>query len=215
MIRGLALAGALLAIGAGCTKKDPPPITERWTDDFERSAIGDDYRATSDAYRIANGALGTKGAYNHPLWLRKQLPRDVVVELDAWSTTPDGDIKVELFGDGTSHATSKGAYTASGYVFVFGGWGNSKSILARRDEHGEVGVDLVERTAPKVEPGKRYHWKIVRVGQQVDWYVDDMATPFLSFTDPDPLEGDGHQYFGFNNWESDSWFDDLVIAPAP
>lgn len=209
------LAVALVALAAlGCSKKEPAPITARWTDDFERAQVGDDYHATSNAYELVNGALSAQGAYNHPLWLKKKLPRDVVVELDVWSNTPDGDIKVELFGDGESHATSKGAYTATGYVFVFGGWNNSKSILARRDEHGVVGTDLVERTSPKVEPERRYHWKIVRRGGQVDWFIDDMQTPFLSFTDPEPLAGAGHEYFGVNNWQSDSWFDDLVITPA-
>lgn len=210
-----AIASALVSILVGCKKDEPPPITDRWTDDFERAHLGDDYRATSDVYRLTNGALNAKGAYNHPLWLRKKLPRDVVIELDIWSSSPDGDIKVEFFGDGKSHATDKGAYTATGYVAVMGGWSNSKSILARRDEHGVVGEDLVERTRPKVEVGKRYHWKIVRNGGRVDWYVDDMETPFLSFEDDEPLAGSGHEYFGFNNWESDAWFDNLVIAPTP
>ena len=37
--------------------------------------------------------------------------------------------------------------------------------------------------------------------------------PFLVYDDPHPLEGAGHEYFGFNNWETDTWFDNLVISP--
>jgi hypothetical protein len=205
------VAAALAATFAlGCKVKDPPPVTERWTDDFERRSLGGDYYKTGGGYRIVDGVLSTQDSYNHPLWLRKKLPRDVMIELDAWSESPAGDIKVEVFGDGTSRARDKGAYTASGYVLIMGGWNNSKSMLAKRNEHGR---ELVERVQPKVEIGKRYRWRIVREGNTIDWYVDDMETPFLTYTDPRPLEGPGHEYFGFNNWESQVRFDNLVITP--
>ena len=60
---------------------------------------------------------------------------------------------------------------------------------------------------------QRYKWRIVRNGKTIDWFVDDMTTPFLSLTDEAPLSGKGHQHFGVNNWESDTWFDNLVITP--
>lgn len=209
----VAFVAAFVALGAlaGCKVKDPPPIGDQvFTDDFERNRIGGNYYKTGGNYEVVDGELHVKGAYNHPLWLRKKLPRDVEIELDVRGESPDGDLKVEVFGDGTTHARDKGAYTASGYMFIHGGWSNSKSILARRDEHGK---EMAQRTQPRVEPGKTYHWKIVRKGNQVDWYVDDMDTPFLSYTDKDPLAGPGHEYFGFNNWESDAYFDNLVIRP--
>jgi hypothetical protein len=204
-----------IALAAGaCSNKagpEPPGITEKWTDDFERAVPGKDWHATSqDAYRVSDGALNARGAVNHPLWLRKKLPRDATIEFDTWSNSDAGDIKVEAWGDGTSHAKDRGQYTSSGYVFVMGGWGNSKSILAKGNEHGK---DVVQRVQPKVVVGQKYHWKIVRKGGRVEWFVDDMTTPFLAFDDPQPLEGAGHEYFAINNWESDLWFDNLVITP--
>ena len=216
MIRAAFAALLSLSIaGAACGKKKDdmpagPKIEAPFSDDFERVVLGDSYHPTAENYHIKDGALSAKGAYNHPLWLRMRLPDDVSIEFDCWSGSPDGDIKVEFFGDGRSHATHKGAYKATGYVAVMGGWSNSKSILAKRDEHGK---ELSQRTAPKVEVGKRYHWKITRKGGAVSWYVDDMNTPFLSYQDSAPLSGKGHEYFGINNWESDSWFDNLRIAP--
>jgi hypothetical protein len=65
----------------------------------------------------------------------------------------------------------------------------------------------------KVQPTRHYHWRIERVGKQLKWFVDDMQTPFLVLDDPAPLEAQGHEYFGFNNWETDTWFDNLVITP--
>ena len=203
-----ALALATLALASGCKVKDPPPIKERWADDFERSSIGPSYYASGDGYGVAKGALSAKGAYNHPLWLRRKLPRDVRIELVAWSTEPRGDIKVEVFGDGRSYDPDKGAYLATGYELIFGGWGNSRSIIARLDEHAP---DVKARADVKVVPDQRYRWKIERQGKQLRWSIDDQ--PFLDLDDPRPLEAGGHEYFGFNNWETDTWFDNLVITP--
>jgi len=199
-----------LALAAACKVQDPPPVTAAWTDPFERDDPGSNYYQTGDGYRIEHGALNAKGAHNKPLWLRKKLPRNVQLELTVWSNSPDGDIKIELAGDGSTFDPDQGSYTATGYVLVFGGWKNSKSILARQNEHGQ---DLVSRTAPRVEPGRKYKYKIVRQGNAITWFIDDMATPFLRYDDPRPLVGAGHEYFGFNNWEADTWFDDLVITP--
>jgi hypothetical protein len=193
---------------ASCKQPDPPPIGDEFTDDFARDAIGGNYVATADVYRLKDGRLNVSKGYNHPLWLRKKLPPDAVVELDVSSMSPEGDIKLELYGDGETYARDRGAYTASGYVFIMGGWGNSKSQIARGDEHGG---DVKSRSEPRVERGKTYHWKIVRQGGHIDWFVDDLTTPFLTYDDNRPFTGPGHEYLGFNNWESDLWFDNLVV----
>ena len=68
-------------------------------------------------------------------------------------------------------------------------------------------------TEPKIVANQHYHWRIERRRNAITWFVDDLATPFLRYEDPRPLDGAGHEYFGFNNWETDTWFDNLVIAP--
>ena len=35
----------------------------------------------------------------------------------------------------------------------------------------------------------------------------------LTFYDPAPLAGPGHDRFAFNNWASRAYFDDLAIEP--
>jgi hypothetical protein len=197
-------------IFAACKVKDPPPIKDEWRDDFARDDIGGNYWATGGGYHVKSGALNAKGAHNHPLWLRAKIPRDVRVDLEVWSTEQRGDIKIELFGDGKSYDPDGGAYMATGYEVIFGGWYNSKSIIARLDEHGK---DVTQRVEPKVVPNQHYKWRLERKANQLTWFIDDMTSPFLQLVDPRPLEGMGHEYLGFNNWETDTWFDNLVITP--
>ena len=199
----------VLALLGGCKVRERPPITAPWTFDFTEG-LAEEFYGTGDGYQVKDGVLSAHGAHNHPLWLRRKLPHDVRIELDCWSTEPRGDIKVEVFGDGHSYDPDGGRYTATGYEVIFGGWYNAKSIIARLDEHGS---EMKERTEPKVVPNRHYHWKIERKRNTITWFVDDMTSPFLQYEDPKTLEGNGHEYFAFNNWETDTWFDNLVISP--
>jgi hypothetical protein len=127
------------------------------------------------------------------------------------SKSQAGDIKIELWGDGESFATEKGAYTSTGYVFIFGGWHNSLSVLCRMQEHDQG--RKAERADVRVQPGRTYHWTVTRRGGTIDWKID--GQPFLSWTDPEPLAGTGHEYLGINDWEAAVTFDNLSIRPAP
>jgi Farnesoic acid 0-methyl transferase len=204
----LALCAFALSLVA-CKVRELPPIDQSYADSFDEPRISGDYHPTGTGYRVVDGALNAHGAHNHPLWLARKLPPgNVQIDVDVWSASPDGDIKLELFGDGTSFDPDGNRYTATSYVVVFGAWKNSRSIIARLDEHGK---DIVARTDIKVVANRRYHWRLVRTAGTLDWYVDDLTTPFLHYVDPVPLLGPGHEYFGFDNWETDTYFDNLVI----
>jgi hypothetical protein len=192
----------------GCTPQGHPSIgSGGFTDDFDREELGDHWHNTGGPYRLDEGQLHVRGARNKPLWLRRTLPRDVRIEVDARSESPEGDIKVELFGDGVSKATTE-SYTATGYVVILGGWGNTLNVLARMDEHG---ADRVVGPRRRVEPGTTYRLRIDRQGPTLSVYLD--GDKLMEMADDAPLEGRGHEHFGFNNWESDVWFDNLVIKP--
>lgn len=206
-----ALLGLLLiTFCAACKPKPPTGGAVLFSDAFDRAADsewGSDYRNTAPpgVYRLDGGALAVRGAFNHPLWLTRELPSDVVVELDAWSDSPDGDIKVELFGDGQSFAQSV-SYTSTGYVFIHGGWKNSLSALCRQDEHA---ADRRVRNDIKVVPGTRYHYQIARRGSRIEWFINGELA--LELDDPAPLQGPGHRFFGFNNWQTPVHFDNLRV----
>jgi len=206
-----------------------------YTDDFSRrETVEEHYWNSGGHWRVINGELLSPGVRNNPLWLKAKLPNDVAVEFDVRSQSPEGDIKAEIFGNGSDHA--------SGYVLIHGGWGNSVSVIARLDEHGtplteiqrEADKRAAERKLPsnkpedtgvfkkdthlrveaqpyKVEIGRTYHWRIERRGSLLSWFID--GKPFMSFDDPFPLTGKGHDRFGFSSWEADLFFDNLKIQP--
>ena len=219
-------ASSLVALTAlaGCHDPAPPPppdpeLGSGFVDRFDRAAPGADYRDTAGdgVYRIERGELVFAHAHNHPLWLARALPHDVRVEFDAASRSPDGDVKVELFGDGYRHESEDAVakdliYAASGYVLIFGGWRNARSVIVRQDEHAwehDRGVPL--RTSPRVVAGQTYHWTITRRGGHLDWQID--GRPFLAWDDPQPLAGPGQDHFAFDGWDTECVFDNLVITP--
>lgn len=203
------LTAALLA-GAcdGCTPQGDPAVpSDGFEDDFERNQLGEVYNNTGGPYSVRDGMLRVKGARNKPLWLERTLPRDVRIEFDARSDSPEGDIKVEVYGDGVSKAESE-SYTATSYVVILGGWGNSVNAIARLDEHGD---DRVTKRGPKIEQGKTYHVKIERQDDTLTVWLD--GDELMKMKDDEPLQGRGHDHFAFNNWESEVWFDNLSIEP--
>jgi hypothetical protein len=197
---------------------EDPRLTEAFTDDFERAELGPDYAPTAAVWRIEAGRLCGRGARNRPVWLRRRLPPNVRVEFDGSSGSRDGDIKVELFGDGRSRARSRSYIDATSYIVVFGGFKNSLHVLARLDEHGAdrrelaLARDAADARSKPVEANRRYRFKLERLdGETLHWFVD--GVPVLRFADPEPLRGEGHEYFAFNDWEAPVCFDNLVIYP--
>ena len=198
----------LALLVASCTPQGDPGLgAQGFRDTFDRTELGDDWNNTGASYAIRDGQLRIKGARNKPLWLKRTLPHDVRVEFDVRSESPEGDIKVELFGDGVSKA-EKLSYTATGYVIIFGGWNNTRNELARMNEHAD---DRVVGPTYKVVQGKTYPMKIERRGATIKVWVGDHE--LLSMTDAHPLWGAGHDHFGFNDWQSELWFDNLRITP--
>jgi hypothetical protein len=208
-----ALALSLTLPACVCEERSTDPVigAAGFTDDFERTELGSAWNNTGanqdGTWRIENGALTVRDAHNHPLWLARVLPRDVRIEYEVRSMSPEGDIKCEVFGDGRS-AAIEASYTATSYVVIFGGWGNQLDVLARLNEHGE---DRVEHPTRRVIPGQTYRMRVERRGQVITAWVDDQE--FLTMTDPDPLEGAGHDHFAFNDWESELVIDNVRITP--
>lgn len=191
---------------------------EPFADNFDRAELGPDYLALSPAWKIVGNKVCVRGARNRGLWLQRRLPVNARIEFDAVAEAPEGDIKVEVWGDGVTGATASSYSNATSYLVIFGGWKNSKHVLARLDEHGDDRVELDvepgsddERQRP-IEAGQPYHVRIERAdGKTLRVYNNDLL--YHELTDEEPLTGQGHEFFGFNDWNAPVCFDNLKVTP--
>lgn len=213
----------LLLVAPGCKKRpcshDVPARlgltggTLLFEEDFEQGLSA--WTTTSKNWRIEDGRLfsGDKPNDNQGLWLTSQaLPANVRIEFEAVSVKGnnpqfEGDVKVEFGGKDQVHA--------SGYIIIFGGWKNTVNAIAKGDEHGDgrLAVDSVR----KVKEGVAYRLTIVRLDNEVKWYISELSADKKGGTEPElllqvrddapALGGD----FGFNNWNSRVYFDKLSL----
>jgi hypothetical protein len=191
----------VLCLLGACSKSSPPAaaLSEGFEDLFERAHIGPNYSKYGGTWNIDQGVLTSHGDRNIPLWLNRQLPANVKIDVDVWSTSVAVDMKIELFGDGIKHE--------SGYIIIFGGWKNKITAIARLDEHEKRRKD--KKT--KWKKGQKYHWTIQRQGNELQFLVDDKL--IVKYNDANPLKGPGHDRLGFTNWESVVHYDNLKITP--
>jgi len=171
-------------------------------------------------WHVEGGRLCGEHAKNHGIWLKRTLPPNARIEFDAVSEAADGDLKAEYWGDGRSYATALSYTNATSYLTIFGGWHNTFHVLARINEHAtdrkEITVDK-NSDDPREKPamaGQLYHFKVERNdGKTVRWWVD--GNEMLTYPDPVPLAGLGHDHFGFNDWDVKVCFDNVHVAPLP
>ena len=222
---GLALAlgseGGSSEGGAEAGMKAAREGVDAGANPIDRGNLGPNWvQIKTSAWRVENGKLCGQGAKNHPIWLNRTLPVNARIEFDVTGSSDDGDLKAESWGDGTSYATGSSYTNATSYLTILGGWKNSIHALARLNEHGtdrkEIHVDK-DSDDPRQRPAQRgqtYHFKIERNdGKTVRWSVDGIE--FLTWNDPSPLAGQGHDHFGFNEWEAKVCFDNVKVTPLP
>ncbi|MBI2372652.1 MAG: hypothetical protein HYV07_01505 [Deltaproteobacteria bacterium] len=194
------LATLGLVAGLASCRPSESLLKAPYSDDFNRAELGPNWYPSGGHWVTRDGYAYSNGANNAPCFLKVTLPRDVVVEVDVMSETPDVDAKVELMTNGLAHA--------SGYVFIFGGWSNKTSAIARLDEHG---ADRKDRQPTGAVGSRTYRWRIEKQGGSIRWLVD--GVPYLSFEDRAPLDGPGHDRFALSNWQNRVRWDNLAIWP--
>ena len=185
----------------------------------EKSNLGPNWvQIKTSAWKIAGGKLCVENAHNHGVWLNRTLPVNARIEWDATPYSEDGDLKAELWGDGSSYATGTSYTNATSYLVILGGWKNTLQVMARLNEHGadrkeiKIDKDADDPTQRPVQKGQTYHFKVERTdGKTVKWSVD--GVDYFSWNDPAPLAGQGHDHFGFNEWEVKVCFDNVKVTP--
>jgi hypothetical protein len=195
-----------------------PPIVAVWEDTFDRAELGPDWVSLSPTWKVTNGRLCGRGARNKGVWLQRKLPLNARIEFDAFAESAEGDLKVELWGDGASGATSTSYTNATSYLAILGGWKNTKHVLARLNEHGEDRLEIDvdpnsdDERMRAIAPGQAYHFKVERAdGKKVEWSVNGVV--YFDLADREPLSGAGHEHLGFNDWDAPVCFDNLKVTP--
>ena len=199
----------LLSIGLvffSCKSAEIEPVKQHtliFSDDFSGTVLSKKWQrgvgeGGKGKWVVENNSLNIQNAKNDPLWLDVPLPKNFRIEFEAQALSTDGDIKVEVLGDGKNHA--------SGYVIIFGGWKNKLDVIARLDEHGK---DRKEQPTLKVVKGKVYNVTISRSDQRLVWSID--GKEHMSYLDKNPLGGNLHSKFAFSNWTAPLRFSKLRI----
>ena len=196
-----------------------PLLTTAFEDKFDRASIGSDWLAAAPGvWEIKEGKLCGHNARNRGIWLLRTLPTNARIEFDAVSSSTEGDLKAEYWGDGRSGATTVSYNNATSYLTIFGGWKNTLHVLARINEHAPdrlqvaLSNDAIEEREKPVAAGRNYGFKVERAdGKTVSWWVDGVLIHRLE--DKQPLLGEGHDHFGFNDWEVGVCFDNVKITP--
>lgn len=182
---------------SSCRLPDPKEQIHFY-DDFSRTELGENWHSSYDGWRIEDGWLVVENAYNAPLFLSQSLPEQVRITFQAKALSEEGDLKFEVFTDGQRHE--------SGYICIFGGWSNRLNVLARLHEHGD---DRQASDQRLVQENRVYNMAVERTDGHLRWYIDGLL--FMSYPDSDPLVGEDHSFFAFNDWESPVAFDNFRI----
>jgi hypothetical protein len=175
---------------------------EVFSENFERQQLGQNWKASTETWTIVAGELHNSDAENKGIWLTKPLPERVRVEFDIRSAPLPGqkkfpgDLKCEIFAASPAHE--------GGYILINGGWFNKNDVIARLDEHGKDAK--IQPTTMKVEPNQSYHWSVVRTDEILYWFRDQEL--LMTYEDPEPLKG---HFFGFNNWKSNVFIDNIRV----
>jgi hypothetical protein len=152
-----------------------------YEDKFDRVSLGDQWWSNGGLWRIVDGQLYSPGVGNNPLWLLARLPANVRAEFDVRSEGADGDVKWEMFGDGRNHST--------GYVFIFGGWHNRESRIAKLDEHA---LTQDEQRAQLVAFARPYPKRL----EGIDVLLDAVQGPLNRWqASRDLKKWDEHKYY--------------------
>jgi len=183
---------------SSCKRQSKTTESLPFKDSFDRQALGANWFPSGGDWKLRDGYVYTTFSNNMPLFLNVDLPADVVVEVDIYSELPIVDAKIELMTDGRTHQ--------SGYVFILGGWSNKMSAIARLDEHGK---DRRVKKPTGVKGKTSYRWRIEKKGGALQWFIDGQL--YMTYRDPKPLDGPGHNRLGFGNWQNQLRFDNLNI----
>lgn len=184
MKRALVFICALITssalIGADAIASGESALNNRWelvfSDDFDRDAIGDEWKVYAGEWGIENGSLVGRGE----IYVNRSFPGNQRVEFSAESDNPN-DLSPFI------HAGEVGF--ASGYFLQFGGMGNELNVARR------LGKDISVDYWHMIVPGQVHKIVAEFDGTHVRLTVDGETVH--EYEEKNPLQGESHQRVGF------------------
>jgi tetratricopeptide (TPR) repeat protein len=175
--------------------------TPLFTDRFERTSLGDDWRLVGGQARITNGWLrvgSNKGTDVYAV-IRRPFPDNVRVEFDARFPQGQGYYgDMACFVGGDEHRCD-----AVGYCLSFGADGNTCSRIQRES------IDLRLNIEAVAEVGRVYHIAAEMVDGHLALFVD--GRPILNYLDMIPLAGVGHDRVGLATYKYGAEFSNVRV----
>jgi hypothetical protein len=157
-----------------------------FSDDFQRTELGPDWKILNGAWSVENGCLVTAGGGK--LGIARKFPGLQKVTFEAVATPNPGVSDVSLF----IHAQTGAKELSSGYFLQFGGNHNTSSGIVRKGRE-------VRKARSLIEPGKTHSVIAECLGNTVRLSVDGKVV--ATYVDPKPLLGADHEQIGFYVYE--------------
>ncbi len=175
--------GLVSVIGCGEVKleaeKAPASWTLQFSDDFERTELGDDWDIDWGNWSIKEGWLTNNRGGESEIMCTRDFPGAHRLEFDARSDNP---------GDLTGFICAHGYSYWHGYLVGFGSNSNSHSRLLIEGYE-------VKKWDAVITPGKIHHQVVQRDGDTITHIVDGETV--MTYEHDQPLKGKYHQSVGF------------------
>lgn len=171
---------------------DKPEAQLLFSDDFDQGELEQNWLVKSGNWVIEDGKLKSIGR-SGLIWLMVEMPDDIAVQVEVQGAY---DLNLAIAGNGSD---------STGYLFDFGGWSNTKTVLV-----GE-GQIVMENTELRItDPNKTYFLKMERRNNIVTCFIDGRLIFTYNKATLEASEGDDK--IAFRNWGSPITFDNLKVT---
>jgi hypothetical protein len=170
-------------------------------EDFSDADVAGRWEFIGGQWEIRHGELHRWGGGTHLSQLRQPVSGDIRIEFDCHLESDYlSDVSCFL---GALPSDNKEHACETGYLFQFGGDGNSMNFIER------PGRRLGLQKATPLARSRMYHVRAERCGARLTLTVNDAIV--IDVNDDDSLSGSDRTLIGLYGWRSDAWYRNFRI----
>lgn|GEM_PF-74346 len=167
-------------------------------DHFDRSAVDVNWSVIDGSFATANGVMSAQSGFGSKALMKDIQLEDGSIEADIRLASRNGDAGL-LF---RAVSATPGADNVKGYYAGISAQGTGSVFLGRMDNKWTE----LKRVNVKVDPNTSYRFKVVAVGSQIKFYVNDQLV--LEQTDSSYTKGG----VGVRLYQSQPTFDNVLVS---